>query len=597
MKKGISDGSIWQNDINGHFSSAGYGSGWYINDHTLPSYSGGSSLASVKNIVIDGSNRAPTDIALSASSINENVANGTTIGGFTTTDADSSDSFTYTIVSGDESADNDRFSISGANLLTNTALDFETKSSYNIRVQTSDGTNSYQEAFTITVNDVNEVPSDITLSASAVDENLASGTVVGGLSTTDADNGNTFTYTLVGGGSDNANFTISGANLVTAAVLDFETKSSYSVVIQTSDGSSTYSKTFGITINNANDTPTDIALSANAVDENITIGTTVGGLTTTDVDSGDTFTYTLVDGVGSDDNTSFSISGGSGGSYALDFDGSNDHVTTSIDADRNVMPFTTWSGWIKPTGTSGWQVIFGMEDGHWDRMLIIESGSLQLSMGQTGGRWQTGVNVLPNVWQHVVAVYDNGSMRMYFNGTEYSTGNDEGNHSSTGMFTIGGNQTHSPYNYFRGLIDEVAVWDEALTAAEITALYNAGSGLDASANGGNYLSSDNLVGYFKMNEGTGNTLTDASGNGNTATLDNMNASSDWVAGTIAPTSQNQGSGTDLLTAAVFDHETKSSYNIRVQTSDGTNSYQEAFTITVNDVNEVPSDIDFICLRC
>ena len=65
-------------------------------------------------------------------------------------------------------------------------------------------------------------------------------------------------------------------------------------------------------------------------------------------------------------------------------------------------------------------------------------------MGQTGGRWQTGVNVLPNVWQHVVAVYDNGSMRMYFNGTEYSTGNDEGNHSSTGMFTIGGNQTHSP---------------------------------------------------------------------------------------------------------------------------------------------------------
>ena len=148
-----------------------------------------------------------------------------------------------------------------------------------------------------------------------------------------------------------------------------------------------------------------------------------------------------------------------------------------------------------------------------------------------------------------------------------------------------------PYNYFRGLIDEVAVWDEALTAAEITALYNAGSGLDASANGGNYSSSDNLVGYFKMNEGTGNTLTDASGNGNTATLDNMDASSDWVTGTIAPTSQNQGSGTDLLTDAVFDYETKSSYNIRVQTSDGMSSYEEAFTISVNDVNDVPTDID------
>ena len=59
-------------------------------------------------------------------------------------------------------------------------------------------------------------------------------------------------------------------------------------------------------------------------------------------------------------------------SKALDFDGVNDYVTTPIDADLQAMPSTTWSGWIKPTGASGWQVIFGMEDGGWDRMLIIE---------------------------------------------------------------------------------------------------------------------------------------------------------------------------------------------------------------------------------
>ena len=536
-------------------------------------------------------NSVPTDIALSSSSINENVVTGTTIGALSSTDADTGDIHTYSLISGTGDTDNGSFTVSGTNLLTATALDFEVKSSYAIRLETSDGSATYSKALTITVNDVNEAPTDIVLSATAVDENLTSGTVVGGLTTTDVDGGDTFTYTLVGGGSDNDRFSISGANLVTGAGFDFETKNSYSVVIQTSDGSATYSKTLTITVNDVNEAPTDIDLSATAVDENLTSGTVVGGLTTTDVDSGDTFTYTLVDGVGSDDNASFSISGGSEVSYALDFDGSNDHVTTSIDADRNVMPSTTWSGWIKPTGTSGWQVIFGMEDGGWDRMLIIESGSLQLSMGQTGGRWQTGVNVLPNVWQHVVAVYDNGSMRMYFNGTEYSTGNDEGNHSSAGMFTIGGNQTHSPHNYFRGLIDEVAVWDEALNASEISTLYNTGSGLDASSNSGNYTSSSNLVGYFKMNEGSGTTITDSSGSGNSVTLTNMDASSDWVTGTIAPTSQNQGSGTDLLTDAVFDYETKSSYNIRVQTSDGMSSYEEAFTISVNDVNDVPTDID------
>ena len=66
--------------------------------------------------------------------------------------------------------------------------------------------------------------------------------------------------------------------------------------------------------------------------------------------------------------------------YAIDFDGSNDHITTTIDADLQSMPSTTWSGWIKPNGAAGWQVIFGMEDGYWDRFLIIENGGLNLSM-------------------------------------------------------------------------------------------------------------------------------------------------------------------------------------------------------------------------
>ena len=107
------------------------------------------------------SNSAPTNITLSSTSVDENTTTGTTVGGLTTTDGDNGDSFTYTLVSGAGGTNNTSFSISGANLLTNTALDYETKSSYNIRVQTSDGTDSYQKAFTINVNDVNEAPTDI----------------------------------------------------------------------------------------------------------------------------------------------------------------------------------------------------------------------------------------------------------------------------------------------------------------------------------------------------------------------------------------------------------------------------------------------------
>ena len=107
------------------------------------------------------SNSAPTNIALSSTSVNENVDTGTTVGGLTTTDGDNGDSFTYTLVSGAGDTDNTSFSISGANLLTNTALDYETKSSYSIRIQTSDGTATYTKAFTINIVNVNDAPTDI----------------------------------------------------------------------------------------------------------------------------------------------------------------------------------------------------------------------------------------------------------------------------------------------------------------------------------------------------------------------------------------------------------------------------------------------------
>jgi hypothetical protein len=73
-------------------------------------------------------------------------------------------------------------------------------------------------------------------------------------------------------------------------------------------------------------------------------------------------------------------------------------------------------------------------------------------------------------------------------------------------------------NNWIGSIDEVAIWNEALTAAEITALYNSGNELNADANYENYSSTPNLVGYWKMNEGSGSTLTDLSGNSNNGTI-------------------------------------------------------------------------------
>ena len=101
-------------------------------------------------------NSAPTNILLSSTSVNENVTIGTTVGSLSTTDSDSGDTHAYTLVAGSGDTDNASFSISGANLLTGTAIDYETKNSYSIRVQTSDGTATYSKTFIISVADVFE---------------------------------------------------------------------------------------------------------------------------------------------------------------------------------------------------------------------------------------------------------------------------------------------------------------------------------------------------------------------------------------------------------------------------------------------------------
>ena len=59
----------------------------------------------------------------------------------------------------------------------------------------------------------------------------------------------------------------------------------------------------------SNNAPTAMQLSNNSINEGETINTTVGTLTSTDVDAGETFSYSLVSGSGSTDNANFNISG------------------------------------------------------------------------------------------------------------------------------------------------------------------------------------------------------------------------------------------------------------------------------------------------
>ncbi|RLC19502.1 MAG: hypothetical protein DRI57_07040, partial [Deltaproteobacteria bacterium] len=99
-----------------------------------------------------GGNAAPTDISLGSTSVSEGKSSGTAVGTFSTTDADSGDTHTYTLTDGEGGYDNDSFAISGDTLETAAIFDYDVKNSYLIFVQTDDGNGgTFQKEFTITV--------------------------------------------------------------------------------------------------------------------------------------------------------------------------------------------------------------------------------------------------------------------------------------------------------------------------------------------------------------------------------------------------------------------------------------------------------------
>ncbi len=122
----------------------------------------GQAISNVATVTINvtGLNDNPTELALSATTIAENSALGTVIGSFSTVDPDTSNTaFTYSLVDTANFSDNSAFTITDNQLKVNADLNFESDSSYSIKVRTTDQDGGfYDEVLTIGVTDVNEAP-------------------------------------------------------------------------------------------------------------------------------------------------------------------------------------------------------------------------------------------------------------------------------------------------------------------------------------------------------------------------------------------------------------------------------------------------------
>lgn len=102
---------------------------------------------------------APTDVLLASVPLFENRPSGTTAGTLSATSDNPTATFTYSLVAGAGDTNNDAFIITGNQLKTKAVFDFESKSSYSIRVRaTTQFGLSLDKSFNVSISDVNEIP-------------------------------------------------------------------------------------------------------------------------------------------------------------------------------------------------------------------------------------------------------------------------------------------------------------------------------------------------------------------------------------------------------------------------------------------------------
>ncbi|WP_425391799.1 FG-GAP-like repeat-containing protein [Ekhidna sp.] len=271
-------------------------------------------------ITVNNTNELPTGITLSATTIDEEVTGGSAIATIDATDANTGDEHEFALVVGDgtNDADNSKFIIDGDQLVIKSSPDFDVQSTYNIYLSASDSEGSFEQAFTLTVNEFvssNNAPTGILLSSTSFDEGIDGGSAVASLAAEDLDAGDTHTFSFAtGDGSndiDNSKFLIDGDQLVIKSSPSFEVQSSYNIYLSTSDGEDSFEQAFNLTVNNLNSAPTGIQLSSTSFDEGIAGGSSVATLTADDADAGDTHTFTLATGDGTNDadNNQFVIDG------------------------------------------------------------------------------------------------------------------------------------------------------------------------------------------------------------------------------------------------------------------------------------------------
>ena len=522
---------------------------------------GSDSITVTINVTDVQENRAPAFSSGTATrSVAEDTATGQDIGAaITATDADGDD-LEYSL-GGTDAASFSIVSTSGQ-LRTKSALDYESKSSYEVTVSVSDG--SLEDTITVTINvtDVQENRAPVfsgNTATRSIAENTGTGQDIGAaITATDAD-GDDLTYSL--GGTDSASFAIvsSSGQLQTKAALDYESKSSYEVTVSVSDGS--LEDTITVTIN-----VTDVAensapvfgegdTATRSIAENTGTGQDIGSaVEATDADSSDTLTYSL----GGTDSASFSIVSTSGQlrtKSALDYESKSSYEVTVSVSDGN-------------GGSDSITVTINVTDVQENRAPVFTDGTKATrSVTENTGAGQ-------DIGSAVGATdADNNSLTYTLGGTNSASFSIVG--------TSGQLRTKSALDY------------ENKSSYEVTVSVSDGNGGSDSITVTINVTDVNEAPVFSDGTSTTRSIAENTAAGQNigsavgATDPENNSLTYSLSGTDSASFAIVSSSGQLQTKSALDYENKSSYKVTVSVTEGSFTTTIAVTINVTDVNEAP----------
>ena len=247
---------------------------------------------------------------------------------------------------------------------------------------------------------------------------------------------------------------------------------------------------------------------------------------------------------------------------ALNFDGSNDYVDLGAPVNMNFERTNPYSlvAWVKKSARSSYGAIIARMDNTasyrgYD-MFYCGTSSSECTPGSVKAHiinsWSSnaiavyvssgGTIIDDNNWHNVIVTYDGSSsatgIKIYIDGTVQTTTNPGYTLSATVVPAVNWKiATRQSESIFGGSIDDVRIYNRALSAAEVTDLYNQGT-VTANAST-NALNANGLVGQWSFDgkqtvwtSSSAATTLDTSGNNNTGTLTSMSQSTSPVIGKI-----------------------------------------------------------------